>query len=149
MKTNKNFSSHLLALALFAGFLFLLPGCKKEEPAPVQPYQELFWVTNKGSQMPVLMTGNKGSASIVLFIHGGPGSSSIEIAGIYSGNSPANLTDNFLLASWDQRYAGYSINPDPVDWSTVNVDKYAEDCAMAIKHLFISHYPQVLWNLIV
>ncbi len=37
MKTNKNFSSHLLAIVLFAGFLFLLSGCKKEEPAPAQP----------------------------------------------------------------------------------------------------------------
>ncbi|MEI6457019.1 MAG: hypothetical protein WCO93_12075, partial [bacterium] len=79
------------------GSLIMLSGCKKEEPQPSQPYQELFWVTSKGSQMPVLMTGNKESAAILLFIHGGPGSSSIEIAGIYSGNSPANLTDNFLL----------------------------------------------------
>jgi pimeloyl-ACP methyl ester carboxylesterase len=117
--------------------VLLAGGCKKDEPQPTQPSQELFWVTNKGSQMPVLMTGNKGSASIVLFIHGGPGSSSIEIAGIYSGNSPSNLTDNFLLASWDQRYAGYSINPDPIDWSMVNVDQYAEDCAMVTDQLKI------------
>ena len=37
MKINKNFSSHLLVIVLFAGFLFLLSGCKKEESAPVQP----------------------------------------------------------------------------------------------------------------
>ncbi|MEI6435632.1 MAG: prolyl oligopeptidase family serine peptidase [Bacteroidota bacterium] len=37
MKTNLNFSSHLSAIVLFAGFLLLLSGCKKEEPAPVQP----------------------------------------------------------------------------------------------------------------
>ena len=137
MKTNKIIPSHLLALALFAGFLFLLSGCKKDEPQPNQSYQELFWVTNKGSQMPVLMTGNKESASILLFIHGGPGESSIASTGVYTGNSPANLTDNFLLASWDQRYAGYSINPDPIDWSTVNVDQYAEDCDRVIEQLKI------------
>ncbi len=72
------------------GFIILLAySCKKDEPQPSQSNQELFWVTNKGSQMPVLMIGNKESASIVLFIHGGPGSSSIDITGIYTGNSPA------------------------------------------------------------
>jgi pimeloyl-ACP methyl ester carboxylesterase len=116
--------------------MLLAGGCKKEEPQPSQSFRELFWVTNKGSQMPVLMTGNKESSSIVLFIHGGPGSSSIDVAGVYTG-SPVNLTDNFLMASWDQRYAGYSINPDPIDWSTVNVDQYAEDCAMVTDQLKI------------
>ena len=116
------------------GLLMLLAGgCKKDEQQP-QSFRELFWVTNKGSQMPVLMTGNKEISSIVLFIHGGPGSSSIDVAGVYTG-SPVNMTDNFLLAGWDQRYAGYSINPDPIDWSTVNVDQYAEDCAMVTDQL--------------
>ncbi|MFZ4562471.1 MAG: alpha/beta hydrolase family protein, partial [Bacteroidales bacterium] len=41
MKTNKIISSYLLVLILFAGFLTLLPGCKKEEPTPVQP--EVTW----------------------------------------------------------------------------------------------------------
>jgi hypothetical protein len=39
--------------------MLLAGGCKKDEPQPSQSCQELFWVTNKGSQMPVLMTGNK------------------------------------------------------------------------------------------
>jgi pimeloyl-ACP methyl ester carboxylesterase len=37
MKTNQNFSCNLWTLALFAGFLLLHSGCKKEEPAPIQP----------------------------------------------------------------------------------------------------------------
>jgi len=41
--------------------------------------------------MPVLMTGNKESSSMVLFIHGGSGSSSIDVAGIYTG-FPAKKT---------------------------------------------------------
>ncbi len=41
MKINKNFSSYLLAIVLLTGSLFLLSGCKKEEPAPVQP--EVTW----------------------------------------------------------------------------------------------------------
>jgi len=78
--------------------------------------------------MPVLLTGNKESAFVVLFIHGGPGQCMIAETGIYTLGASANLSDHFLLAMWDQRYAGYSINPDPIDWSTVNVDQYAEDC---------------------
>ncbi|MEI6435633.1 MAG: alpha/beta hydrolase [Bacteroidota bacterium] len=134
----KFYNKRIFQFITVIGFIILLAySCKKDEPQLSQSYQELFWVINKGSQMPVLMTGNKESSSILLFIHGGPGGSSIEIAGLYAGNSPANLTDNFLLASWDQRYAGYSINPDPVDWSTVNVDQYAEDCANVIDQLKI------------
>ena len=139
MKSNLNLLQNILAFIVLSGFLWLLLGCKKDETQSSQSYQELFWITNKGSQMPVLMTGNKESSSIVLFIHGGPGSSSIDVAGIYQG-SPVNLTDNFLMASWDQRYAGYSINPDPIDWSTVNVDQYAEDCAR-VTDLLKSRFP--------
>jgi hypothetical protein len=105
MKTNLNFSQHILAFVVLSGFLWLLSGCKKEEPQPSQPFQELIWVTNKGSQMPVWMTGNKESAFIVLFIHGGPGQSMIAETGIYTLNPAENLSDNFLLAMWDQRYA--------------------------------------------
>lgn len=132
---NKNRKYRLIIAISFV--ILFASSCKKNEPQPSQSCQELFWVTNKGSQMPVLMIGNKESASILLFIHGGPGESSIAGAGIYTGNSPSNLTDNFLLANWDQRYAGYSKNPDPIDWSTVNVDQYAEDCARVTDQLKI------------
>lgn len=120
--------------------VLLATSCKKDEPQQSQSYQELIWVTNKGSQMPVLMTGNKESAFIVLFIHGGPGSCMIAETGIYTLNASGNLSDNFLLAMWDQRYAGYSINPDTIDWSTVNVEQYAEDCARVTGQLKI-RYP--------
>jgi len=138
MRTRMNdISKRMIYLFIAAtGLVMLLTGgCKKDEPPPSQSYQELFWVTNKGSQMPVLMTGNKESAFIVLFIHGGPGSSMIAETGIYTLNPSENLSDNFLLAMWDQRYAGYSINPDPIDWSTVNVEQYAEDCARVTDQL--------------
>jgi pimeloyl-ACP methyl ester carboxylesterase len=124
-------------IAVIGLIILLAYSCKKDEPQPSQPYQELFWVTNKGAQMPVLMTGNKESASIVLFIHGGPGSCMIAETGIYTLNPSGNLSDNYLLAMWDQRYAGYSINPDPIDWSTVNVEQYAEDCARVTDQLKI------------
>ena len=58
-----DFSKTLVYLFVSISFVMLLAtGCKKDEPK--QSYQELFWVTDKGSQMPVLMTGNKESTSI-------------------------------------------------------------------------------------
>lgn len=135
MKTNKCFLSPILALALFAGFLVIPSGCEEDHLQPGLTCQELFWVTNKGSQMPVFITGNKESDFMVLFIHGGPGQCMIAETGIYTLDPEVNLSDNFLLAMWDQRYAGYSINPDPVDWSTVNVEQYAEDCARVTDQL--------------
>lgn len=134
--TSQNRKSFFPVILMCIG-IFLLTSCKKDEPQLSQPYQELFWVTNKGSQMPVWITGNKESAFIVLFIHGGPGQSQIAVTGIYTLNPAGNLSDNFLLAMWDQRYAGYSINPDPIDWSTVNVEQYAEDCAKVTDQLKI------------
>jgi len=41
MKTSLSFLHHLMALTLFAGILFLLPACKKEQPVPIQP--EVTW----------------------------------------------------------------------------------------------------------
>lgn len=133
MRTNQNYP---FVIAIWF-VIFLVCSCKEDEMQPPQSYQELLWATNKGSQMPVLMTGNKESASIVLFIHGGPGSCMIAETGIFTLNPSGNLSDNFLLAMWDQRYAGYSINPDPIDWSTVNVEQYAEDCARVTDQLKI------------
>lgn len=125
----------LIAPTLLAGFLFLLSGCAKDQTPSDQPYHELFWVSNKGSEMPVFITGNNQSDFIVLFVHGGPGQCMIAETGIYTLDPTANLSDDYLLAMWDQRYAGYSINPGVVDWSTVNVDQYAEDCARVTDQL--------------
>ncbi|HEX5171855.1 MAG TPA: hypothetical protein VFW11_21900, partial [Cyclobacteriaceae bacterium] len=42
---------------------------------------DFFYLVNKGAQMPVSVRGNKASGIFILFIHGGPGGTSLQKIG--------------------------------------------------------------------
>ena len=65
-----------LTLATLVTSLFLLASCQKEEIKIGKTVSETFYVQNAGASMRVLVEGNTASKAILLFVHGGPGSSS-------------------------------------------------------------------------
>ncbi|HEV7620267.1 MAG TPA: hypothetical protein VGO09_00965, partial [Flavisolibacter sp.] len=50
--------------------------CKKQSPVLSTHANDVFWVTNNGSDMPVWVKGNTSSNVLILIIHGGPGDGS-------------------------------------------------------------------------
>ena len=80
----------------------LLTGCKKEFAGLSTNANEIFWVTNNGTDMPVRVKGNTASHIIVLIIHGGPGDGSLS----YADYKTARLREKYGVAFWDQRNAG-------------------------------------------
>jgi pimeloyl-ACP methyl ester carboxylesterase len=109
---------------------FLLTYCQKEKISTENNISDLFYVENLGVSMRVLVEGNIASKTILLFVHGGPGSSSYFYNSDYISE---NIEDKYAVAYWDQRMAGASqgnINAD-----NLTLENMAEDLKKVIQTL--------------
>lgn len=91
-------------LLIIAGLLFLA-SCQKESVTRGKNVSETFYVENEGASMRVLVEGNTGSNTFLLFVHGGPGTSSFFYNTDYITN---NIEDKYACVYWDERNAGAS-----------------------------------------
>jgi pimeloyl-ACP methyl ester carboxylesterase len=64
------------------------------------------WRLN-GVDQSVILRGSNAAAPILVWIHGGPGTSETALFRHYNGT----LEKHFLVVYWDQRYAGQSLDP--------------------------------------
>jgi pimeloyl-ACP methyl ester carboxylesterase len=111
----------LVVLVLMA----FLTSCNREDSSPVSNHiEELFWVDFKESSMPVVLAGNSTSNIIIIKIHGGPGASSIQE---YQASDWLDAFENdYLIAYWDQPFAGYSINKTFPKADTLDVSYFRQ-----------------------
>ncbi len=72
--------------------------------------------------MPIVVRGNKASNIFILFIHGGPGGTSIQKIGLPAFNE---LEEDYAMVYWDQRASGSSQGNSPDDLLTL--DQFVED----------------------
>jgi pimeloyl-ACP methyl ester carboxylesterase len=86
-------------------------GCKKEFAGLSANANEIFWVTNNGTDMPVRVEGNTASGIIILIVHGGPGDGSFG----YADDKTARLREKYGIAFWDQRNAGSAAGNNNLD----------------------------------
>lgn len=103
-------------------FTLLLLGCQKEEITISENAKDHFFLKNDGAEMPVWVEGNTASKTFIVFLHGGPGGSSM---GYNELNVFSSLEEKYAVVYWDQRCAGASqgnCNPD-----TLTVDSYVKD----------------------
>lgn len=104
-------------------FIMLLSGsCQKEEITLSDNAKDHFFLKSDGAEMPVWVEGNTESKTLVIFLHGGPGGSSIGYneLGIFD-----YLEQYYGVVYWDQRCAGASqgnCNPD-----NLTVESYVND----------------------
>jgi proline iminopeptidase len=66
---------------------------------------DFFYLVNKDAKMPIVVRGNKASKTFILFLHGGPGGTSIQKIGLPAFNT---LERDYALVYWDQRASGSS-----------------------------------------
>jgi pimeloyl-ACP methyl ester carboxylesterase len=135
--------SSLLYLILFA----VLFSCNKEDYS-VSPNhtEELYWVKFKQSSMPVVVTGNPNSDIIIIKVHGGPGASAIQE---YQASDWVDAFENeFLMAYWDQPFAGFSINDNFPQISNFDIAHYRQSLETVVDFLLFL-YPEkkiVFWG---
>jgi len=110
-------------------FIFLiLNSCEKSTNESVSDH---FYLESKGSTMPVFVKGNVDSKVFVIFLHGGPGSTSLE--GYQNKDNPLyRLQQHFAVVYWDQRNAGSSWGNST---ELLSLKLYTEDLSKLIKLL--------------
>ena len=70
----------------------------------------------------VLIRGRDRNAPVMLFLHGGPGSSAMPFNRLHN----AALEDDFVFVNWDQRGAGHSYSKD-LDPAGITLDRITDD----------------------
>jgi pimeloyl-ACP methyl ester carboxylesterase len=83
-----------------------------------------------GQEQWILIRGEKESNPVILFLHGGPGTSDMGLLRRYM----SELEKHFVVVSWDQRGAGksfHAINPN----SSMNVNQFVSDACELTKIL--------------
>lgn len=88
------------------------------------------WQINDTEQS-VILRGRDRSQPILIWLHGGPGSS--ETAVLRHFNSP--LEDHFVVAYWDQRYAGQSLDPFAPIPHDLTINQYVDDLGVLVNLL--------------
>lgn len=98
---------------------------------------DFFYLRNDGAFMPVFVKGNTDSRVFVIYLHGGPGSSTLQ--GFQNNRSPlTRLQSDFSVVYWDQRCAGQSSG----NCDSLSLEDYTEDLEQLIqllKHKYTDH----------
>jgi pimeloyl-ACP methyl ester carboxylesterase len=109
---------HLLFIILVP---VLLGSCKKESVRLSTNADEIFWLSNKGADMPVWVRGSTASKVMILFLHGGPGDGSYR----YAGFQTDQLWKHYAVAYWDQRDAEAAAGNN--NYTNLTLDQMIED----------------------
>lgn len=88
------------------------------------------WTINGVSQS-VIIRGRGSSNPVLIWVHGGPGSSETPVVRRF--NAP--LEDHFTIVYWDQRYAGRSLDPFGPRPAAQKIDDYVADLGVLIAKL--------------
>jgi len=84
--------------------------------------EDWLYLENKGAVMPVWVRGNTFSKTFIVFLHGGPGNTSMTYA---TSDSHQKLQNDYAVVYYDQRASGMAQgNPKP---ETLTAEQFVED----------------------
>ena len=103
-------------------FMLGLLACSEAEIGTAA--DDLFFLRSEGATMPVFIRGNTLSNVFIVYLHGGPGFTSLE--GYQKAESPfTKLQEDYAMVYWEQRCAGSS--QGGCDFDNLHLDQYTED----------------------
>lgn len=100
----------------------------------------LFDIDINGCKQKVLIQTNNTNNPILLYLHGGPGSSIM----MYSHTFSKRLIDHFIFVTWDQRGAALSYH-EGMDTTKISEDQIRDDALVLIKHLLKTYHQQKIY----
>ena len=112
----------------FVFLFFALTSCQKEKITIGTNVSETFYLDNNGASMRLLVEGNTSSHTFLIFVHGGPGSSSYFYNTDYI---TQNIEDKYAVVYWDQRNAGASQGNS--NGNNLNLPQMTEDLGKVIQ----------------
>ena len=113
----------LIKLILLVGFTGMFLSCEKFEME--SDADTFFHVKIKGTELPVWVKGNTESSKLIVYINGGPGLTSIDVAKADMFDWSTGLEDNFAMVYYDQRGCGNA--QGNFDVNTLTVSQYIKD----------------------
>ncbi|MFN4000401.1 hypothetical protein [Algoriphagus sp.] len=114
-------------------FAVLMSCAREDYSLSPNHIEELHWVKFEQSAMPIVVAGNPNSAIIIIKVHGGPGASSIQE---FQQSDWADAFENeFLMAYWDQPFAGFSINDNFPKIADFEVSHYRQSLETVVDFL--------------
>ncbi|CAG5080543.1 alpha/beta fold hydrolase [Parvicella tangerina] len=117
-----NFRICILSILVGLG----LVRCAKVEDFEISENSDTFFHVNVGeTTLPVWVRGNTSSRKFVIYINGGPGLTSIDIARADMFDWSTGLEENFAIVYYDQRGCGNS--QGNIDESTLTIQQYVDD----------------------
>lgn len=105
--------------------LFLISACTKE--GLDTDVRDHFFLENDGAVMPVFVNGNTQSKVFVIYLHGGPGSTSLE-AYQHEESPFIKLQADYAVVNWEQRCSGAAQG----NCSNLTLTQYVEDLQKVI-----------------
>lgn len=113
-------NKYLLSCCLF---LIAFSSCERFDSVPEA--DTFFHVKIDGAELPVWVKGNTASEKLIIFINGGPGLTTLDIAEADLLGWSADLEEEFAMVYYDQRGTGNVLgNLDP---ATINMAQYVKD----------------------
>lgn len=125
-----------VVLAAFAAWRFLAPISTPQfrgpdgKPLPGSIAVVERWPIN-GVTQSVIIRGRDRANPVLLFVHGGPGSSETGPLRRFD----AALEDRFVMVYWDQRYAGQSFDPNLPKPADLTIRQYVDDLGAVVDRL--------------
>ncbi|MCD0467205.1 alpha/beta fold hydrolase [Flavobacterium sp. ENC] len=124
-----------------------ITSCRKDDPKEQRNVVKVsdftpnatFVVNNAEENMPVWVHGNKESKSIILVMHGGPGSDVLDFRMYQDGLAFKKIEVDYQVAYWQQRASGQSKGSDNSKYYTI--DQYVDDADKVVDQLR-KNYPE-------
>ena len=105
----------VLLLVVIIPIVAFTNGIKGNQSGSFQKIDSLYDIAINGCQQKILVQSNDLNKPVLLYLHGGPGSSAIIFSHLYS----QKLKDNFIFVNWDQRGTALSYHEE-MDTSKIN-----------------------------
>ncbi len=128
----------ILAIA-FLAVAFSLSACYQEETFPGQLSDE-YYLRHKGADLPVWVRGNASSSSFIIFLHGGPGGSSMLDA---LSRTLRDVTDAHPIVFYDQRLSGFAHGERNID--NLSADQMTEDLDVVVEFVKKTYNPEQIF----
>jgi pimeloyl-ACP methyl ester carboxylesterase len=120
----------LLFTGLFSRPVFSQQDVKRNTDHAAVKIDSFYDVEINGCMQRILVQSDNINNPVLLYLHGGPGSSALIYSHLYSGK----LKEKFIFVNWDQRGTAFSYHED-MDSTKISEEQIREDALSLVKYL--------------
>jgi pimeloyl-ACP methyl ester carboxylesterase len=113
---------------------------KNKTVSHIQRIDSLYDITLNGCQQKILVQSNNTDNPILLYLHGGPGSTIMLRSHVFSDH----LKDHFIFVNWDQRGTALSYH-EGMDTTMISEDQIREDALELINYLLAKYHQKKVY----